>query len=459
MSDPGPASPGAPDGEAAFRAVLARDPFDPAAILGLGGLLQLQERSEDALAMTEAVLRAKPEHGEAWLVRGDAFLNLERYGEAVEAYRRVFVRRDLGFDALVRLGLAFSAMDRFDLAIESLDAAVTLRPDSAEARFKRGQVKLRFGAFETGWDDFEQRWRSERFVAASRGVVSQSMVPALTLGPAAADLAGRRVLVVGEQGIGDQLMFASIIPDLARAARQVTCVCEARLTQLLAQSLPGVTVLSPAGAQVDSDDIDVVVAIGSLGSAYRRSAADFSGEPYLRASQAAVQGWAERLGPRTGKLRVGLSWRGGVVATRRRARSLPLSALAPVLALPDCEFVSLQYGDVAAEVAAVNASRAEPIRMFPGEALDDFVELAGLLANMDVVVSVQTAIVHLAGALGRRCLALVPQNPEWRYGAGGPTISWYRSVRLFRQPGPGAWEPVIRQAAEAVRSGLSSGAV
>ncbi len=132
-----------------------------------------------------------------------------------------------------------------------------------------------------------------------------------------------------------------------------------------------------------------------------------------------------------------------------------MAQLAPVLDLPGCEFVSLQYGDVAAEVAAVNAGRGVPVRTFDPAETHDFEDLAGLIANLDVVVSVQTAAVHLAGALGTDCLTLLPHNPEWRYTASGSAMPWYRSVELYRQPEPGAWEPVVREVAEALKLRLA----
>jgi len=462
--------PGAPDAEAAFRAgqaelaagrreaaeahfreALAARPGHPQALLGLAGLLQLEERAAEALALCDAVLGADPGHAEAWLGRGDSLFNLDRYDEATQAYRRALVRGDLAFEALLRLGLAFAGAGRFELALEAFGAAVQLRPDSAEARVRRGLLRLQLHQFAPGWEDYERRWSWDRFLAASRGLVPQALVPALARSPTAEDLAGKRVLVVGEQGIGDQVLFASIVPDLARAARSVTLVCEARLVALFRSSFQGVTVLPPT-AQVDSDAVDVVLAMASLGAALRPGLAAFAGAPYLTPAGPAVRRWAERLGPRTKRLRVGLSWRGGVAATRRRSRSVPLAELGPILDAPDCEFVSLQYGDPSAEVAAVNAGRMDPIRLFPPKSLDDFEDLAGLIANLDVVVSVQTAVAHLCGAIGRPCFTLVAHNPEWAFNPMGPTTPWHACVRLFRQPAPGAWEPVIAEVAAALRA-------
>jgi ADP-heptose:LPS heptosyltransferase len=150
------------------------------------------------------------------------------------------------------------------------------------------------------------------------------------------------------------------------------------------------------------------------------------------------------LGPAQGRRRIGVSWRGGTAGTNREGRSMDLAQLAPLFALPDAEFVSLQYGDVAAEAAGQPA-----LRLVPPAEIDDFAELAALVANLDLVVSVQTAVVHLAGALGTPCLTLVPLRAEWRYTASAASMPWYRSVRIFRQAGAADWEPVIARVVQA----------
>jgi hypothetical protein len=367
-----------------------------------------------------------------------------RHAEAVEAFRAAPAAGVLSLDGLLALAASLAALGRDDAAREALDGAVTLFPDAPAARFHRGMFRLARRDF-AAWDDYEARLGVDRFLAESRGQIAPGLVPALTVGPSREALAGRRVLVVGEQGIGDQVMFASMLPDLLRTAAGVTLVCEPRLVGLFRASFPEATVLSPHGAAIDAEAVDVVIAMGSLGGAFRREAGAFPGTPYLAPRPEVVARWAERLGPRRGR-RIGLSWRGGAPVTRRSARSLQLPDLTPIMALPGCEFVSLQYGEVADEVAAFPQLRA-----FPRAEIDDFEELAGLVANLDAVVSVQTALVHLCGATGARCLTLVPRHAEWRYMTQGESMPWYGSVRLFRQAAPGDWEPVIARAAAALR--------
>jgi hypothetical protein len=438
------------DAEKYCRKALAIRPYQPEALRTLGGLLQLQGRYDDALAVADAAIAARSDCSDAWILRGDSLANSGRREEAIRAYLNASQDSAVAVEALVRVGKMHRVLGRPEAASQAFEAALELAPDAALPRYERGLLRLQSRDFGPGWSDYEARWRSERF-ANSRGFVSEALVPHLKTEPSAADLAGQRVLLIGEQGVGDQLMFASMISDLSRIAASVLCVCEPRLIGLFSASFPEVSFLHPSGAQVDGDAVDVLVAMGSLGSAFRRDAGDFPLTPYLRPRDDVRARWAARLGP-SKRLRVGVSWRGGTPETNRLARSLALSDLQPILELPGIEFVNLQYGDVLAEVEAVNAGRQNPIRVFPPEDLHDFEDLAGLVANLDAVVSVQTAVVHLAGGLGTTCLTLIPHNPEWRYMREGARMPWYGSVQLFRQPEPGNWDPVIDEIAAALRN-------
>jgi tetratricopeptide (TPR) repeat protein len=439
------------EAEANWRATLARFPGHDVVLWNLGMLLIERERHAEALALADEALAVAPTQGRALLLRGDALSGLARFEEAVAAFQRLPRTGDTAPDALTKEALAQAGLQRYDVALALLDEAIALRPDNPFASFRRAIVRLAVRDFG-GWDDYEARWRLPFFQSRSGGVVTPDLVPRLTLKPTLDDLAGQRVLLLGEQGIGDQVMFASVIPELGAVAKAVTCVCDERLVGLFAASFPGVSFAGPRQARVALSSIDRLVAMGSLGSPFRPTEAAFPGEPYLAPRPEARARWAERLGPRSRRLRIGISWRGGLPTTRRTTRSLDWARLAPILQLPGSEFVSLQYGDVTAELAAAPV----PIRAFAGDQIDDFEELAALTAELDAVVSVQTALVHLCGAIGQDCLTLVPHNPEWRYTAAGSTMPWYRSVRLFRQAEPGNWAPVVAQAADALRARLGA---
>lgn len=434
------------EAEDQLRRVLAADPAHGLALRNLGVLLLERERLDDLLAVTAGVLAHDPNHRQALLLQGAAQAGLDRADDAVETFEKMLARWPDDVEALTQLGLARGTLQQHRLAMEALDRAVALRPQDPFARSRRGALRLQLQDYG-GWEDYEARLDLERFISRSGGILNAGIVPHLARGLARDDLAGKRVLLMGEQGLGDQVMFASMIPDLTAAAGAVTCVCDPRLARLFTASFPNVRFALP-GAPIRKADIDVVLAMGSLGRLFRTEAAQFTGEPYLTPSPVARGAWVRRLGPRAGRLRVGLSWRGGLATTRRSSRSLDLDQLAPLLDLPGCEFVSLQYGDVAAEIGE------RPIRAFAPAETHDLDDLAALAGAMDVVVSVQTALVHLCGAIGRDCLTLIPHNAEWRYGASGPSMPWYRSAQLLRQDKPGDWAPVIGQAVEAIRARL-----
>ncbi len=252
------------------------------------------------------------------------------------------------------------------------------------------------------------------------------------------------MLVIAEQGVGDQVMFSSVLSDLAARAEKVTFVSQPKLMALFKTSFPQIDFVPPSPA-LRTGDFDKIVAVGSLPRAFRNRLEDFPGVPYLRPGQAVIEAWTARLGPKTTPLRVGLSWQGGTDRTSGQKRSIPLEQLRPLLERSDCEFVSQQYGDVEAQVAAFNTTLARPIRLFPKDQIDDFEQLAGLVAGLDLVVSVQTAIIHLCGALGAPCLVMIPSVAEWRYGASGDAMPWYGANRLIRQDAPDDWTTVIER--------------
>lgn len=444
----------AADAEAAYREALTVEPGRPEAVRNLTSLLLDEGRFEEALAEAERGLATGGDNPELMLAKGLSLIKMGRLAEGAEVCRVAASGDSVRYEALTRLGAAHAGLGRTDEALEALGRAIALEPTNPVAYFRRAFVRLSRRDFAGGWTDYENRMRVDESLFRQPAVTSQIRA-AVTLDATPADLAGKRILLAPEQGIGDQVMFASILPDLLQVAADVTCVCDGRLVKLFASSFPGLKLLPVPGATARLGDYDAVVAIGSLGRIFRHRVEDFPARPYLAPQSEAVARWAERLGPRPDGLRIGVSWRGGTHRTGQSRRSMTLDQMAPVLTLPGCEIVSLQYGDPRPEVAAVNQTLARPLRIFDPEEIDDFEDLAALVANLDVVVSVQTTMVHLCGALGKDCLTLVPHQPEWRYTLEGTTMPWYGSVRLFRQAAAGEWDPVIRRVADVLEGRLA----
>lgn len=439
---------------ACFDQVLARYPdYLPA----LNNRASQRLETQDNLGAIEDAGRAlalKPDLASASRFLGRAYVALRRFDEALKALEVSERHAPDNADNPSIRAAALTGLGRFEEAAATLDLAVARDPNNANYLRARAYARLRIQDFRGGWDDHEHRWRAKAFWSRSRGPVPETLIGRLDVAQTAADLAGKRVLLIGEQGVGDQIMFASMVPDLAGVAAQVTLATSPRMRPLMEASFPGVENLETIHG-LNAKRFDKFVAMGSLGYAFRNDLADFPRTPYLSASPSVRADWARRLGPKTTPLRIGISWRGGSEATYSGARSMSLDLLRPIIGRGDVECVNLQYGDVAAEVEAFNATLKRPIRLFPREDIDPFEPLAALVQNLDMVVSVQTSIIHLSGACGVPCLVMIPFIPEWRYGASGPTMPWYGSVRLFRQSERGDWAQVLADIDAALDSKLA----
>lgn len=424
----------------AYDRALAIDPKVAIAHNNRAQALNELGRHDEAVDSARRALALRPDYAAAHGNLGHAYYGLERYEDALAAHRAAEAVTPTAA-ALADVGMSLTALGRYHDASLALSTAVMRDPSSALARYRRAHARLTLRDFESGWQDYEHRWATSMFTRRSMGQVAPQLQSRLTLGPRRGDFIGQRVLVVAEQGVGDEIMFASMIPQIAAEARSLSLACDPRLARLFRESFPMIAVV---GDEIpDPERFDHVIALGSLAHAYRTRRSDFNGAAYLRPSTGARTRWAERLGPRGGRKRVGISWRGGLKRTGAAGRSMALETLGPLLARENVEAVSLQYGDVGAEVAAVNARLQRPIRLFAPAEINDFDELAGLVANLDLVVTVQTAIVHLTGALGVPGRVMIPRKPEWRYGAEGEDLPWYRSIRLYRQAPGEAWDDVV----------------
>jgi hypothetical protein len=331
---------------------------------------------------------------------------------------------------------------------EGLALAETLLahdPTLVEARMNRALILLGKGNFGDAWDEYEAR----RLLPGSG--CANDLPCAEWRGEA---LEGRTIFIYPEQGLGDEIMFASCIPDLVARGARCTLQCHRKLEKIFRRSFAQVEVLATGDTlpQNAGRGWDFKVAIGSLPRFLRRTHAAFPAHAaYLRADPARVAYWKAKLAGLPGRLKVGIAWRGGLASTRRSVRSIPLELWLPVLALGEVDFVSLQYADSHAEIEALRRDGHRAPHEW-SEAIHDYDETAALVAALDLVVSVQTAVVHLAGAMGQKVWALVPEASEWRYSGDRRSMTWYPSVRLVRQSEYGNWSPVI----ERLRSDLAA---
>jgi tetratricopeptide (TPR) repeat protein len=349
-------------------------------------------------------------------------------------------------------GTIYQELGRLDEALAGYDRAIALRPNHASALFHRALACLLKQDFGRGWPDYELR-------RAGSGNVPYSNVAARWDG---ADPAGRTILIRREQGLGDEIMFASMLPELMRKAGHCMVECDPRLRSLFARSFSAATVFGSIPDRalpnpIAQRSIDCEIDMGSLPLLLRRNAADFPlHQGYLRADPARIAHWQERLAQLGPGLKVGLSWTGGVRKTRRALRSMELEELLPVLSVPGARYVSLQYtGAAAAEAKAIEARHGIRIEHW-SDAIENYDETAALVCALDIVVSICTSVVHLAGALGKPVWVMAPCSPEWRYGISGETMPWYPAAKVYRSPAYRDWQPVVAAVAQDLRRRTAS---
>ena len=334
---------------------------------------------------------------------------------------------------------------RAEEALAICDDLLAHYPEMHEARLNRSLALLKSERFAEAWPAYEAR-------KLARG----NYVPRALPLPEwqGQGLRNKKLLVYAEQGLGDQIMFASCLPDLLREAAACVIECAPQLVPLFRQSFPAAAIESEALGDAgltrlaQSAGLDYQAAIGSLPGHFRKSTADFPRHAgYLKAEPARIDYWRERLRALGPGMKIGISWSGGALSTGGGSRSSRLAEWMPILAQPACNFVSLQYGNAADESKAIAEQSKVAIHEWR-DAIDNYAETAALVSALDLVISVQTALVHLTGALGKPAWVMLRQASEWRYLENGETMPWYPSVRLLRQQRAGDWQPVVARIAQ-----------
>lgn len=398
-----------------------------------------------------------------WATLGTLYLQTSRYGLAIHFLEQALKKGGDQADVLSNLSIAYKNAGQPEKAlkiverackenptaealanhsgfytnsgtpektIELCEKALALKPQLAVAHWNLALALLEKKDWARGWDEHD--WGLSKQEGAT------SMRVDRTIGdlPYWDGTPGKAVAVYGEQGIGDEIMFSSMLPDIAKQ-NTVVFECHKRLKHLFEHSFPGLVCY---GTREDNQmtwpnnhQLDYRVSIGSLGKWFRRSDEAFPGTPYLRAESA----------PKGEKFRVGISWTGGAKPGRVMTRSIPLSWWRSILDNRDVEFVSLQYTDSEAEIDLIE-KQGYSIRQYPEIKAEDYYETAKIVKSCDLVISICTSVIHLAGALGVPCWVMVPNKPAWRYGIAGG-MKWYKSVRLYRQSKDDSWMPVVER--------------
>jgi tetratricopeptide (TPR) repeat protein len=414
---------------AAFEQASALEPRFLGARASRGNALAQLGRFDEALAQYDAVLAASPSHAETHYNRGNALASLGRHQEAIAAHDRALAMRPNYVKALLNRGLALQACNRHQDALASFGQVLATDKDNADAHHNESLSLLTLGDYSRGFETYEWRWQRSGMPARRR------FGKPLWLGEY--PLGRKTILLHGEQGLGDTIQFARYAPLLARTGAKVVLEVQPELTRLLAR-IEGVAGVVARGAPLP--DFDVHCPVGSLPRALRTQPATIPAEvPYLTADAERIAKWRTRIESLPAP-RIAIAWAGNASHANDRNRSMALSRLAPLLATERASFVSIQR-ELRGEDADLVARM--PRLTHVGDDLADFDDTAAVATLADLVISVDTAVVHLAGALGRPTWILVPFWPDWRWMLGREDSPWYPTARLFRQPAPGDWDSVL----------------
>lgn len=399
---------------------------------------------EGAAEAFEESLKANPDSLMALTAIADTVMMLDREVEAVAHYEQALKREaNLSRSVLTNMSAALHYCGRFDDAARVLKRLLAEHPNDHVARCYLGQLQLAQCDWQDGWRNFAARYSS--------GAVEFRPMPY-------PQWSGQRsntgtLLVLADEGIGDEIMYASCLADAAKRVRHVVVECEERLHQLFTRSFPQIQVVgtqrqSDANWLKDFPRPDWQIPCSELPAIFRRGDSDFPDRgSYLAADKGRVDYWKRRLKQEHGeKWTIGISWRGGTPKTRGRARTISPTHWKPILAVENAVFINLQYGNYHQELADLNRECGEQVHDYP-EAFVDYDETAALIAALDLVVTVCTAVVHLAGALGTPVWVLTPLAPGWRYTTTRTKMPWYPCVILFRQVDLGDWAGICQKLA------------
>lgn len=443
--------------EARFSALLNKYP-DRAEILFQYGIVLMQRNKRGlAIALIERSMRCGAMGAGPYLNLAAAYKQEHDDEKAREYYDKALAESEkYPTDGPVNTDKAFALHGIGSLYVNAgqpalcklwSERALAVDPNDRHAMWNKGLAHLELGEWEEGFRIYDTAgFDPAGLMPTERKLKTYGGLPKWDGTP------GKTVITYGEQGVGDEIMFCSMLPDLMKDCN-VIIDCDHRIEKMLKRSFPGVEAVYPTSdvnapfPWKENHKVDAYVPMGSLGRYYRKKAADFPKVSYLKADPEKVDIWSQHLASLPAGLNVGISWAGGLKKTRFDKRTIPLDNLEPILSVKGVNFISLQYHPWAAdECARVGTRLGMPIYHW-GDAIQDYEETAGLLMNLDLVITVNTSLHHLTGALGVKQWCLTPMMCAWRYGVSGPS-PWYGNCEMYRQKKDGDWKGVIARVAK-----------
>lgn len=425
-----------------FHRAVAVDPYSVRCQMNLGlslGGMGLG-RTEDAIAAFRKAIELDPNVAEAWSNLGNELRTEGKFEEAMDCYRRALRLKENFPEAQCNLGVCLQETEpTLDGAIAAYEKSLEMQHDFALGHWNLGFARMLLGDFQRGLPELE--WRFETRTISKRRQFPQPQWDGR-------DINGRTILIHAEQGLGDSIHMVRYLPMLAARGARIVLECPAPLVRLL-QTAPGIERIIPAGRPVPTFDVHCPTL--SLPLAFKTTLATIPAQvPYLWPDSDYLDLWKRRIGVGPDHRSIGLVWAGRPENRNDRNRSMRLEQFAPLAAARGVRFFSLQKG-AGAEQAKCPPAGMELIDLTAE--LYDFADTAAMIAVLDLVITVDTAVAHLAGAMGKADWVLLPRMPDWRWLLEREDSPWYPTARLFRQKTRGDWTEVMQRVAAALDSG------
>ena len=432
------------DALAAFEALSIADPYGSALIFNnrAAALLGLK-RYREALAYAEKSLALVADQADSLSTHASILMALGRHEDALAFYDRALQLKPDFAEALNNRGSALRELKRLDEALAFYDRALEVKPDFADAFNNRGMLRLLVGRYPEGWADHEWRWETDSVLTRRPAINAQPWQ--------GEDLTGRRIAIFSEQGLGDIIQFARYLPLLVQRGATVTFSAPQNLMRLLG---PLHAQIELVGAIDGREPFDFQCALMSLPRWFGTELHSIPNEvPYLSAEADLVARWKKKLAGHGFK--VGIAWQGAPGAAIDQGRSIPLAEFVPLSRLPGVRLISLQKTHGLDQFAGLPAdAKVETLAEFDAGP-DAFVDTAAVMSTLDLVITSDTSIAHLAGASGRPTWVALKYVPDWRWLLDRDDSPWYPTMRLFRQETAGDWKPVFARIEHELRSAAS----
>ena len=404
----------------------------------LGVALQAKGHLSESIKSYKKACEIKPDYFKSYHGIGNALKEQGKVGAAIDSYKQAIKIKPDYADAYNHMGLALMDKGDLEIAMETYKQAIKIDPKNADANINKAFLHLRLLDFEAGWLSYEWRWKMSKdrpqFLSTSKPLWQPSM--------------RQRVLLWGEQGLGDEIMFASLILDMHSLSSQLIVQTDRRLVNLFKRSFPNNIDFRPCDEFVSETEYDAHMPFGSAPLYFRQTIESFKGtsEGWLSACSAKTKALRSELLWDDSETLIGISWHTTAHQNGAQNRLIPLNQIAQMLHAPKVRLVSLQYGDFMDEVEKLTTDYGIKVaQVHQIDNMNDIDGLAALISACDRIVSIDNATVHLAGALGKDTKVLLPYACEWRWGQSSQDSYWYDSVQLYRQIIISDWEHVIKK--------------